>query len=339
MQKLFTAMLGIKLLFFLLIGCTTPDAHFRHDLDGKLMPWKHERFDDGEDKFTFEIFSDLTGGERERIFEVAVAQLNLLRPEMIMNVGDLIEGGSIDPAELHRQWDWFDKRAERVRGPIFYAGGNHDLTGELSRKVWKARLGPRYYHFVYKNVLFLVLDTEDNTPRRMTEIEQARLKAVEIYKTKGPAAFAKIQYARMSERASGTVSQKQSAYFIRAITENADVRWTFIFIHKPAWQRENEQNFAAIEEALVDRPYTVFYGHTHVYHYEQRHGRDYINLATTGGEQFPEKGRSMDHLTLVTVDDSDVTIANLLMEGILDKTGKIPINEEELEFEQSLESN
>jgi len=38
----------------------------------------------------------LTGGERERIFEIAVAQLALLRPEFIINVGDLIEGGTED---------------------------------------------------------------------------------------------------------------------------------------------------------------------------------------------------------------------------------------------------
>ena len=42
----------------------------------------------------------------------------------------------------------------------------------------------------------------------------------------------------------------------------------------------------------------------------------------------------MDHLTLVTVDGSEVSIANILMEGILDKTGRIPLNGEELQFEQ-----
>lgn len=333
MNKPFTALLGISLLWFLIIGCTTPAAHFRHELDDEVLPWKHENFDDGKNKFTFAIFSDLTGGEREHIFEVAVAQLNLLRPEMIMNVGDLIEGGSEDAAELHRQWDWFDNRADRARSPIFYAGGNHDLTGELTRRVWQARLGPRYYHFVYKNVLFLVLDTEDNTVERMGEINAARQAAVRIYKTEGPEAFAKTAYARMPERTSGTVGQEQAAYFIKAIAKHPDVRWTFVFIHKPAWQRENEQNFAAIESALADRPYTVFYGHTHVYRYEKRHGRDYINLATTGGEFFPKKGQSMDHLVLVTVDDADVTIANLRMDGILDKTGHIPLKGDDLQFE------
>ena len=344
--------MGERSLFLLLIiatlmivlgagGCTglqggSKAVVFDHRIDSSATPWNKSDFDNNPDKFTFALFSDLTGGEREHIFEVAVAQLNLLRPEMIINVGDLIEGGSDDPAELHRQWDWFDERANRARAPVFYVGGNHDLTGELLRQVWKERLGPRYYHFIYRNVLFLVLDTEDNTVARMGEIEQARIKAVEIYKTEGKTAFAKSEYARMPERTSGTVSSEQADYITQAIAANPDVRWTFVIIHKPAWQRENEKNFTTIEKALADRPYTVFYGHTHVYHHEQRHGRDYINLATTGGEQFPEKGRSMDHVTLVTVDDAGVSIANLLMAGILDGTGKIPLNGDNLEFEKPL---
>jgi predicted phosphodiesterase len=141
----------------------------------------------------------------------------------------------------------------------------------------------------------------------------------------------------MPERTSGTVGQEQAAYFTKAIARHPDVHWTFVFIHKPAWQRENEQNFAAIERALADRPYTIFYGHTHVYRYEKRHGRDYINLATTGGEFFPEKGQSMDHLVLVTVDDAEATIVNLRMDGILDKTGHIPRNGDGLRFEPSKE--
>ena len=207
----------------------------------------------------------------------------------------------------------------------------------MLRDVWKERLGSRYYHFVYKNVLFLVLDTEDNPVERMRKIEKARLDAIEIFRAEGEEAFAETEYYRMPERTSGTIGPDQSAYFSQAIADNPDVRWTFLFLHKPVWQREGEEKFAALEEALAARPYTVFYGHTHTYNYTERLGRDYINLATTGGAQDPKKGRSMDHLMLVTVDDADVSIAVLLMEGILDKTGRIPLDGQELEFEKPLE--
>ena len=104
-------------------------------------------------------------------------------------------------------------------------------------------------------------------------------------------------------------------------------------MHKAPWLREDLQAFAAIEDALSDRPYTLFNGHKHAYEHIERRGRDYIRLATTGGVQFPDRKLSMDHVTLVTVDDNGVDIANLRMDGILDKTGRIPLGGDDVCFE------
>lgn len=323
-----------------LAACSGSDATdgghaIDHHLSGNVRPWTHEDFDADAGKFTFAVFADLTGGEREGVFEIAVAQLNLLRPELIMNVGDLIEGDSKDEAGLAAEWDSFDERAMLARAPVFYAGGNHDLTGEMLRQVWESRYGPRYYHFVYKDLLFLVLDTEDNTPERMQEIFELRNEAIAIFKSEGQEAFEKTEYASLPERSAGTIGPEQSDYFQDAIEANSDVRWTFLFLHKPAWQKEGEATFSAIETALADRPYTVFTGHVQAFGYEERNGRDYIRLATTGGEQYPKAGRSADHVTLVTVDGDGVDIANLLMSGILDKTGHVPLGGDTVCFEQS----
>jgi len=319
-------------------GCSAPSSlpdepEFRHEVSGAVLPWTNEDFDAAGDKFTFAVFSDLTGGEREGIFKIGVAQLNLLRPELIINVGDLIEGGTEDRAVIDAQWESFDERAGRARAPVFYVGGNHDLTGEFMRRVWDERLGRKYYHFVYKNVLFLVLDTEDNTPERMQEIFEARMEALKVFAEEGEEAFARTKYANLPELPAGNVSEAQSRYFLDAIAANPEVRWTFLFMHKAPWLREDLQAFAAIEEALADRSYTLFHGHEHAYRYEERRGRDYIQLATTGGAQVPQKGRSMDQVTLVTVSESGVDIANLLMEGILDKTGHIPLGGDDVCFE------
>ena len=330
--------LVLSSLLCVVLGCSGPSGPpdepvFRHELSGQVLPWTNKDFDAADDKFTFAVFSDLTGGERERVFEIAVAQLSLLRPELIINVGDLIEGGTIDPGEIAAQWDWFDERAGRTAAPVFYVGGNHDLTGEVLQRVWDERYGRRYYHFVYKNVLFLVLDTEDNPPERIQEVFEARNEAIEIMKSDGLEAFKATEYANMPERSAGTISPEQSAYFRQVIANNADVRWTFLFMHKPAWTKQMEENFTAIETALADQPYTVFHGHVHAYGYEERNDRDYIRLATTGGVQLPGHGRRVDHVTLVTVDDQGADIANLLMSGILDKTGHIPLDGDDVCFE------
>lgn len=320
------------IMLVVLVGCSKQPAEFEHPVAGPAYPWSHTKFDAASDKFTFAIFSDLTGGERDKIFEVAVAQLSILRPEFIIGVGDLIEGGTTDRQQLAKEWASFDGRADKARAPVFHVGGNHDLTNMVMRDFWEDRYGARYYHFVYKNTLFLVLDTEDNSPERMQEIYLARAEAIRITDAEGWGAFDSTEYAKMPEQASGNIGAEQSAYFQKVIAEYPGVRWTFLFMHKAPWTREGEKNFAAIEKSLSDRPYTLFHGHIHAYEYQIRHGRDYIRLGTTGGVQFAAKDLSIDHVTLVTVAARQVDIANLRMSGIFDKTGRIPLNGEQLCF-------
>lgn len=314
-------------------GASAPGHGFEHTIDSGKKPWTHERFDAGEDKFTFAVFSDLTGGERDGVFAVATEQLRLLRPEFVIGVGDLIEGGSEDRGLLDREWESFDARASRAVGPLFYVGGNHDLINPVQWDIWEERYGRRYYYFVYKDALFLVLDTEDNSAARQQEIHDKRMDALERIAVEGWEIYSETEYGQMQETSTGTISAAQSAYFRSVIAEHPRVRWTFLFMHKPAWLKPGEKNFLAIEEALEGRPYTVFNGHNHNYVYRTRRGRDYIQLGTTGGVQHPRADKAVDHVTLVTVSDSGVDIANLELAGIFDKTGKIPLNGEALCFE------
>ena len=105
-------------------------------------------------------------------------------------------------------------------------------------------------------------------------------------------------------------------------------------MHKPAWERPDEENFSRIEHALAGQAYTVFYGHVHSYLHQQRHGRDYIRLGTTGGSHAPGNPMAIDHVSLVTVSEGGVDIANLRMSGIFDKTGKVPLNGDEICLEK-----
>ena len=58
-------------------------------------------------------------------------------------------------------------------------------------------------------------------------------------------------------------------------------------------------------------------------------------LGTTGGAHRPDQEMFFDHLTLVTIDKEGPSIANLKLEGILDKTGEIPEGGKELCFQGS----
>jgi predicted phosphodiesterase len=305
---------------------------FQHDFSEGQNPWTKQAFDNGKEKFTFAVFSDLTGGEREGVFKVAIEQLRLLRPELIVSVGDLIEGGTTDREQLAREWDSFDQRAERARAPVYYTGGNHDLTNPVMWEVFEERYGKRYYHFVYKNTLFLVLNTEDNTPQEQWELKKNRDEAMQAIADEGWGIFKETDYGKSPLRGYGNVGDEQAAYFREVIARYPDVLHTFVIMHKPTWEQEGEVNFATLENALSDRPYTVFYGHEHDYQYDRRLGRDYICLGTTGGVQNKSKDMAIDHVTLVTVSKSGVDIANLRMSGIFGKDGSLPLNGDDMCF-------
>ena len=139
----------------------------------------------------------------------------------------------------------------------------------------------------------------------------------------------------MHERRTGEIGKEQSEYFLKAIADYPDVDWTFLFIHKPVWLRDDEPEFSAIESALSNRPYTLFNGHFHTYSHTVKNGRDYIMLGTTGGAQGENNDMAFDHVTLVTMTRDGPTIGNVRLDGILDKTGHIPAGGDNLCFQAS----
>ena len=57
--------------------------------------------------------------------------------------------------------------------PFFYAPGNHaDVATKETTTAWANRFGRSYYHFVYRNVLFLVLNAIDDPASSLTASEQ-----------------------------------------------------------------------------------------------------------------------------------------------------------------------
>ena len=79
--------------------------------------------------------------------------MNLVRPEFVLSVGDMVEGFTTDRAQLHREWDEFDAMLEPLAAPFFYLPGNHDVGNEAMHAVWNERMRKIYYHFVYQGPL------------------------------------------------------------------------------------------------------------------------------------------------------------------------------------------
>ena len=249
-------------------------------------PWSGKGFLNDSDEFQFVVVSDRTGGHREGVFAKALQRINDLRPEFVISVGDLIEGGTEDLTQVGREWKEFRHLVDILQMRFFYVPGNHDIWDPEARRQWIKRFGPTYYHFLYKGALFVCLNTEDGMPSRI-----------------GP---------------------EQVAFVERTLEANPGVRWTLVFLHKPLWDYEEKSGWAEVEEALGERPHTVFAGHRHRYVSYQRAQNKYYQLATTGGGSplsGPPHGR-FDHVTWVTLTKEGPTVAHLELDGILD--GDLP---------------
>ena len=263
------------------------------------------------------------GGERDGVYSAAVSQLNRLDPTFVVSVGDLIDGGTEDTLQLAKEWDSFDSRTAKLNMPFFYLGGNHDLTNPVMRKFWKQRFGPRYYHFVYEDVLFLMMDSEDYEEQRMLDIYHARAEALKIIAGEIEGTYEESEYYNMHERKVGGMSDDQFNYFKDVLEKYPKVKWTFVLMHKPLWQREDDKGLGKLEALLAERPFTVINGHVHSFSHRVRNNRDYIILGTTGGAQEAEDSMAFDHISLVRMDKKPI-ITHLKMNGILNEMGKLP---------------
>ena len=82
---------GLIVLALILCGGKPAPPKIVVQIDPEKNPWIHLNLNNDPDHFQFAIVSDRTGGHRPGVFEDAVKKLNLLQPEFVMSVGDLIE--------------------------------------------------------------------------------------------------------------------------------------------------------------------------------------------------------------------------------------------------------
>jgi hypothetical protein len=275
----------------------------------EAKPWTSENFKNNQDNFQFAIVGDRTGGANvEHTFKLAMGQLNLLQPEFVINVGDLIEGYSDDKAELNAEWDEMDEMMSPLEMPFFRTPGNHDIANKVAQEVYRERYGASYYSFVYKDVLFMVLDSED-PPRKMPSDIKEKLNLYNRLQVEDPAAAQKLLAEFMADPESVAALNvkiefvgEQMNFIKKTLEQHADVRWTFLFLHEPAWEKPSE-SFKAIQKMLQGRKHTFFAGHLHYYDYDQIDGYEHITMGPVGASLHQEGPGNVDHMMWVTMND------------------------------------
>lgn len=269
--------------FYLLYATYSSAQQKQLGFTSNAKPVTHLHFNSDTGKLQFAIVSDLWGGNRPGVFEDAVDKLELLQPEFVMSVGDLIDGKTYDSAVVDEQWNDFRKKVGPLSMPFFYVPGNHDIGNPMMEREFRKRFGSPYYHFVYKNALFLTVNTEDG--------------------------------------GRSGISDQQVNYFKKVISDNPGVRWTFIFMHRPVWfsDTEKKEGYEKIESALQGHNYTLFSGHHHTYSTRIQNGNKHFILGSTGGgsDLRGEKFGEYDHVTMVTLGNREPKIINLKLEGVI----------------------
>ncbi len=279
-RQVYKILTVVAVLFAITVAVKAESPHFP-----PRIPMVERSFSDDPDKFSFAIIGDKTGGGKDKwhIFDRAIAEINALKPDFAIMVGDLIEGYTTDLKQIESEWEEFWEHQSPLEVPFIPLPGNHDITNRLMYDYWVENLGRTYSAFTYKDCLFLMLNTEEKHGLPKTS-------------------------DGWWENWFGT---RQIEYALTQLEKHKDVRHTFVLLHKPAWLYE-DSGWPEIEAALSGREYTVFAGHYHNLTLHTRDDHRYFVLGATGGAFTPRATKefgAFDHYSIVTVDGGDVGVA------------------------------
>jgi hypothetical protein len=248
-----------------------------------------------KEMFSFAVFGDRTGGPESgvNILADAVRDVNLLEPDLVMTVGDLIQGYNTTK-EWMPQMREYRGIMENLICPWFPVAGNHDVywRGQnrpegAHEESYETHFGPLWYAFEHKDCFFIVLYSDEGNSET------------------GEKAFRKP--------ASQQMSPEQFAWLHEMLGKSQDAEHVFLFLHHPRWTGDNYgDDWEKVHQELVKagNVSAVFAGHIHHMRSDARDGIEYITLATTGGHQpgaFPAAGY-LHHYNVVTVRENQLGI-------------------------------
>ena len=262
-----------------------------------------------EGVFHFAIYGDRTGGDPAglKFLRQAVKDTNLMDPDFVMTVGDLIQGYN-RPAEWLEEANEFKHIMSQLSTNWFPVAGNHDIYWDFRDRDrpaihheanFEKHFGPLWYAFEHKGCGFIVLYSDEGD-----------------YET-GEKGF---REARLQN-----VSPKQMAFLDQALEKLKQNKQVFVFLHHPRWLGGGYEgsNWPDVHKKLAaaGNVKAVFGGHIHHMTYQEPvDGIEYFTLATTGGHlgmDSPQLG-FLHHFNVVTVREASFSISTIPVGAVID---------------------
>ncbi|MDX1971300.1 MAG: metallophosphoesterase, partial [Candidatus Sumerlaeia bacterium] len=221
------------------------------------------------------------------VFESMVYEIEGLRPNFVVQVGDMIQGYTHNPEQVRKEWKEYFRQLAPLTAPFVPVAGNHDAVTPESELVWKETFGENrgHYSLDFGPVHLVVLNTwhgeEDD---RIAEWQREWLKS---------------DLQAWKERTEGFPEGTEGS--------------VFVFTHSPLWRykedRPGYQDWLEVEKILADYPVKlVVGGHTHEHVNEVRNGINYLVLVSSGliTQNNPRNGFLHSYLHVSVLPNGDV---------------------------------